>query len=344
MTRVSDFDYDLPRELIAQHPATRRDDAGMMILERKTGTFTHDLFHNLPGKLSPKSLLVLNDVRVFPARARGRVGGSEIEVLFLREIKPATWDILCRPARKASAGTRIVFAPGFEGEVVAAGEEGRRTVRFDAPDVAARLEEVGSAPLPPYIRRGASDISLRERDLERYQTVFADRGAAVAAPTAGLHFTPDILAAIAATGIDVRRVTLEVGPATFQPVRCERIDDHKMLSENIDIPEETAQAVTAAKREGRPVIAVGTTVVRTLESAWKDGRLRAGKAGTDLFIRPGFAFQVVDALLTNFHLPQSTLLMLVCAFAGRDVILRAYAEAVAEKYRFFSYGDCMLIL
>lgn len=342
--RLADFDYDLPRDLIAQHPAPRRDDARMMILDRKTGTFTHDLFHNLPDRLSPKSLLVLNDVRVFPARARGRVGGSEIEVLFLRETKPATWDILCRPARKAAPGKRIVFAPGFEGEVIACGSEGQRTLRFDITDVSARLENIGCAPLPPYIRRGAADNTLRERDLERYQTVFADRGAAVAAPTAGLHFTPSVLAAVEAAGIEVRRLTLEVGPATFQPVRCERIDEHTMLLENTDIPEETAQAVTAAKREGRPVVAVGTTVVRTLESAWKDGRLRAGKAGTDLFIRPGFAFQAVDALLTNFHLPQSTLLMLVCAFAGRDFILRAYTEAVAEKYRFFSYGDCMLIL
>lgn len=342
--RLSDFDYDLPRELIAQHPAPRRDDSRMMILDRKTGSIVHARFCDLPERLPEGGVLVLNDVRVFPARARGRISDSELDVLFLRESAPAIWDILCRPARKAAPGSRIVFAPGFEGEVVAAGREGERSVRFDAPDVAARLEKIGSAPLPPYIRRGASDSGLRERDLERYQTVFASRGAAVAAPTAGLHFTPDILASTAARGIDINRLTLEVGPATFQPVRCERVDDHTMLPETYEIPEETARAVTAARREDRPVTAVGTTVVRALESAWDNGRLREGRHATELFIRPEFMFRAVDALVTNFHLPQSTLLMLVCAFGGREFVLRAYAEAVSKKYRFFSFGDAMLIL
>ncbi len=217
-------------------------------------------------------------------------------------------------------------------------------LRFASADVLARLKEVGYAPLPPYIKRRKEDGERRKEDLERYQTVFARRDGAVAAPTAGLHFTPDTLAALRAREVEVMTVTLEVGPATFQPVRVETVENHRMLEERYTITPEAARCLTAAKKRGVPVTAVGTTVVRTLESAWKDGEVRPGTRATDLFIYPGYGFQVVDRLLTNFHLPRSTLLMLVCAFGGTDLIRRAYREAVRERYRFYSYGDCMLIL
>lgn len=341
--RVADFDYDLPPGLIAQHPLPRREDSRMMVVERATGRVGHSRFRDFPGHLDPGGLLVLNDVKVIPARAWGRSGEASIEFLFLREIRAGSWEVLCRPARRLRAGDIVAFAPGLEARIEEVGEEGRRVLGFGQADVRGALREIGYAPLPPYIKRSREDESRRAGDLDRYQTVFAGKEGAIAAPTAGLHFTKSALAEIEDGGVEVRRVTLDVGLATFQPVRAESVEDHRMLEERYSVPPGTARAVNTARAEGRPVTAVGTTVVRTLESAWKDGRVRGGRRATDLFIHPGFEFHVVDRLLTNFHLPKSTLLMLVAAFAGQDLILRAYREAVLERYRFFSYGDCMLI-
>ena len=342
--RVADFDYALPPELIAQHPLSRRGDSRMMVVERSLGRVSHRMFQDLPGFFAAGDLLVLNDTRVVPARAWGQKGGAKIEFLFVKELGPGLWEALCRPARKLMPGDRVLFAPGFEAFVEKAGEEGKRVLRFDRPDVRAELDLIGYAPLPPYIKRGREDLGRRAEDLERYQTVFARKEGAVAAPTAGLHFTKKALEELKTKGVAVRRVTLDVGLATFQPVRADVVADHRMLEEWYSIPPAAARDINAARSDGRPVTAVGTTVVRTLESAWRDGGVRPGRRSTSIFIYPGFEFRAVDRLLTNFHLPKSTLLMLVAAFAGHELIMRAYREAVEERYRFFSYGDCMLIL
>ncbi|MGB8958593.1 MAG: tRNA preQ1(34) S-adenosylmethionine ribosyltransferase-isomerase QueA [Candidatus Aminicenantales bacterium] len=342
--RVSDFDYDLPPELIAQHPLPHRDDSRMMIVDRKAGTIRHGQFRELANFMAAGEVLVLNDTRVLPARLWGTSGEAKIEFLFIREAAPGVWEVLCRPAKSVREGGTVRFADGIEARVAGMGEEGRRILDFGKIDVRALLRDIGYAPLPPYIKRARQDEAARAVDISRYQTVFAKNDGAIAAPTAGLHFTEGMLCALKANGVDVRRVTLDVGLATFQPVRADLVDDHKMLEEWYAVTPAVARAVNAAKTEGRPVTAVGTTVVRTLESAWRDGTVRPGRRATSLFIRPGFEFHVVDRLLTNFHLPQSTLLMLVSAFAGRDPVMRAYREAVRERYRFFSYGDCMLVL
>ncbi len=342
--RVRDFDYDLPKNLIAQHPLDDRDESRMMVVERKDGRITHARFREFPGCLRSGDVLVLNDTKVIPARAWGQTGDKEAEFLFVMERAAGQWEVLCRPAKRVRTGSRVVFGPGFEGTVAGEGSEGMRVLRFEVPDVLARLNEVGFAPLPPYIKRRKNQTGLRARDLERYQTVFARRLGSIAAPTAGLHFTKTILDEMESRNVKVQTVTLDVGIATFQPVRADRIKDHRMLEERFEILPSVALAIQAAKSEGRPVTAVGTTVVRTLESAWREGGLSPGRSSTSLFIYPEYNFKVVDRLLTNFHLPRSTLLMLVSAFAGRDLIKRAYREAVKENYRFFSYGDCMLIL
>lgn len=359
--RLSDFDYELPVGLIAQHPLPRRDDSRMMVVDHASGRIRHGAFKDVGRFLGAGDVLVLNDARVIPAKAWGTIAGKDVEFLFLKESAPGVWDVLCKPAGRVKPGGRVRFGPGFEADVVGRGEEGRRSLRFAVNDVLAGLREIGYAPLPPYIKRKRSDLEDRPRDLERYQTVFAARESAIAAPTAGLHFTRAALAAIKAEGVEVVPVTLEVGLATFQPVRVEDLDEHAMLEERYEISAAAAAAINAAKRGGRPVLAVGTTVVRALESAAlaAQGRARGqasgpqrnippavvpGAASSSLFIKPGFAFRVVDRLLTNFHLPQSTLLVLVSAFAGRELVLAAYREAVRERYRFFSYGDVMLIV
>jgi S-adenosylmethionine:tRNA ribosyltransferase-isomerase len=342
--RVSDFDYDLPSGLIAQTPLPRRDDSRMMVVERKTGKISPGRFKNFPEFLSAGDVLVLNDAKVIPAKAWGKRGAATIEFLFIKEIGPGTWNVLCKPAKRVKRGDKIYFSGTMDAEVIGVGEEGRRTLIFSRRDVANELKKIGYAPLPPYIKRKKKDARSRPQDLSRYQTVFATADGAIAAPTAGLHFTPGLLKTIEKKETRLVRVTLDVGLATFQPIRVDRIEDHGMLEESYAVPESAAAEINAAKRESRPVTAIGTTVVRTLESAGKDGSVRPGSGATSLFIRPGYEFKVVDRLLTNFHLPKSTLLMLVAAFAGRDLILHAYREAVREKYRFFSYGDCMLIL
>jgi S-adenosylmethionine:tRNA ribosyltransferase-isomerase len=342
---ISEFDYDLPAELIAQHPLPARDASRMMVILRREERIVHSRFSEFPSYLQEGDVLVLNNTKVIPAKVWGDKNGTEVEFLFIKEREKGIWEALCRPAKKIKAGDRITFAPDFAATVIESGEEGKRLLKFSDADILGHLQKIGFAPLPPYIKRKKTNADTRPNDLERYQTVFAERAGAIAAPTAGLHFTPHSLDLIRDKGVRIEQVSLQVGLATFQPMRVERIEEHKMLEEMYAISEHAAEAINRANVESRPVVAVGTTVVRTLESAYRaNGGIRPGTNSTSLFIYPGFEFQVVNKLLTNFHLPKSTLLMLVAAFAGHDLIMRAYKEAVREKYRFFSYGDCMLIL
>jgi S-adenosylmethionine:tRNA ribosyltransferase-isomerase len=365
--RLSDFDYHLPRELIAQEPAADRDASRLLILHRRSGQTEHRRFSDLPTYLRAGDLLVINDTRVIPARLYGVFeDGKSVEVLLLQPAGDQSWEALVKPAKPARAGRKLVLACGhLTVTVTRQGISGRRFLRLPADvDLRAILNSYGVMPLPPYIKRSAKRIARGagegagghpggtrqpaagfEMDRERYQTVYAQEEGAVAAPTAGLHFTTALLDRIRQRRVLMHPVTLHVGPGTFQPVRVEDVSHHRMEPERYTIPDGTAQAIKAAKTEGRRVIAVGTTSVRALEhAAAQDGTVRAGAAETDLFITPGYRFRVVDILLTNFHLPRSTLLMLVAALAGLEPVRRAYAEAIAHGYRFYSYGDAMLIL
>ena len=345
--RLSDFDYHLPPELIAQSPASERDAARLLVLDRQSGRMEHRVFFDLPEYLCPGDLLIVNDTKVLPARLFGTFeDGKSVEVLLVRPVDDQSWEALVKPARPARVGRQLFLACGHLAVTVAAqGVYGRRLIRLPADvDLRAILHSYGVMPLPPYIRRGTGDGG-RGIDQERYQTVYAQEEGAVAAPTAGLHFTPELLDRIRELGVGVHPVTLHVGLGTFQPVRVEEVSRHRMEPERYTIPETTAHAIKNARAAGRRVVAVGTTSVRTLEhAADPDGAVRDGQGETDLFITPGHRFRVVDALLTNFHLPRSTLLMLVSAFAGQESIRQAYAEAITQRYRFFSYGDAMLIL
>jgi len=357
---VSDFDYDLPQELIAQKPLPSRDSSRMMVLNRETGDIIHSQFLHFPDHLNKRDVLVLNNSKVIPARVWGRKLDVEIEFLFLAEIQKGVWEVLCRPAKKVQKNDTILFSENLVGKVVEIGTEGKRSILFETEDALPELKRIGYAPLPPYIKRAKSQTDIRYMDLERYQTVFADKEGSIAAPTAGLHFTPEMLHAISEKGVAIAEIRLDVGLATFQPVRVNKVEDHKMLTETFSISPETARTINTAKRESRPVVAVGTTTIRTLESAAQSispmassestvsrkqrFEVKSGQQATELFIYPGYEYKITDRLLTNFHLPQSTLLMLVSAFAGKDFIMKAYREAVRQKYRFYSYGDCMLIL
>ena len=341
---TADFDYDLPQELIAQTPLPKREQSRMMILHRRTGEIIHSRFEEFPDYLNKGDVLILNNTQVIPARAWGKIEGKEIEFLFLKESQEGSWEVLCRPAKKARLGDVISFSPGFEGKIAKVEPEGKRVIRFSSGDVLSKLKKIGFAPLPPYIKRKKKNVELRAQDLERYQTVFARKEGAIAAPTAGLHFTPQILERIKAKRVQVAEISLNVGLATFQPVRAKRIEDFHMLEETYSVGQAVSQTINEAKKESRPIIAVGTTSVRTLESAFKSGKIHPGRNSTNLFIYPGYEFKAVDRLLTNFHLPKSTLLMLVAAFAGLDFVKKVYQEAVRQKYRFYSYGDCMFIL
>ena len=341
---VSDFNYKLPKELIAQTPLTNRDQSRMMVLDRKKDGIIHSQFQKFPDYLKEGDVLVLNNSKVIPARVWGSKKDTEIEFLFLKEIRKGVWEVLCRPAKKVKIGDSIHFSSRFQGEVIREEIEGRRHIRFATDDVLSELRAIGYAPLPPYIKREKSQTDIRSTDLERYQTVFAHEEGSIAAPTAGLHFTPAMLNFIKEKGVVVEEITLDVGLATFQPVRATDVEDHQMLEETYTISENAAKSINTAKKNKRPVIAVGTTTVRTLESASAEGDVKPGRQKTDLFIYPGYSFRVIDKLLTNFHLPQSTLLMLVSSFTGLDFLQKAYAEAVRNEYRFYSYGDCMFIL
>lgn len=340
---VSDFDYDLPPELIAQEPLPKRDRSRMMVLEREAGKIFHSSFQNFPDFLSDGDVLVINETRVFPARVWGEANGKVVEFLFLAEKGNNIWEVLCRPAKKVKIGDTIKFSHGLYGKVLETGPEGRRYLHFAIPDVKKILKSIGAAPLPPYIKRPKLGGPQRNSDLERYQTIYARKGTSIAAPTAGLHFTPDIMNKIKAKGVNVVPIILNVGLATFQPMRVDVVEKHKILKESYTLSASASSLIQNAKKQGRPVIAVGTTTVRTLESAYKNNKIKPGPHETGLFIYPGYSFKVVDKLLTNFHLPRSTLLMLVSAFAGTELIKKAYNKAVKQKYRFFSYGDCMFI-
>ncbi|HEY3567311.1 MAG TPA: tRNA preQ1(34) S-adenosylmethionine ribosyltransferase-isomerase QueA [Thermoanaerobaculia bacterium] len=335
---TSDFDYDLPASSIAQEPAPRGE-SRLLVLDR-TGPERHARVRDLPRLLRPGDLLVLNDTRVIPARLYGRsAGGGKMEILLIEPVGEREWDALVKPGRRARPGARFEIGEELTAEVIDKREDGRYRLRFSEP-VEPHLERLGHIPLPPYIHRPEAP-----EDRERYQTVYASQPGAVAAPTAGLHFTGELLREIEGAGIEIAQVTLHVGIGTFKPVSAERIEEHRMERERYEIGEETAGAIRHAREAGRRIVAVGTTVVRTLEGAALagGGEVRTGSGSTDLFITPGFRFQVVDALLTNFHLPRSTLLMLVSAFAGRERVLAAYEEAAREGYRFYSYGDAMLL-
>jgi S-adenosylmethionine:tRNA ribosyltransferase-isomerase len=342
--RVSDFDYDLPKELIAQIPLKKRDSSRMMILDRKKDRIIHSQFQNFPDCLHEGDVLVLNNSKVFPARVWGQKKNKDIEFLFLKEIEKGVWEVLCRPAKKVKLDDIIYFSSRLQGEVIKEGSEGRRHIRFATEHVLSELQTIGYAPLPPYIKRKKSQMDIRSIDLDRYQTVFALNEGSIAAPTAGLHFTPVLLNTIKAKGVEVVEITLDVGLATFQPVRAKRVEDHQMLEERYTISEDAAITINTAKKNKRPVIAVGTTSVRALESAFTKNGVKPGTYMSNLFIYPGYAPRIGDKLLTNFHLPKSTLLMLVSAFTGLDFMKKAYKEAIQKKYRFYSYGDCMFIL
>jgi len=342
--QVSEFDYELPDALIAQHPLPLRDLSRMMVVDRERRSFRHAHFSDLPEYFAAGDALVVNETRVIPARIWGRKDRSRIEFLFVRPLGEDRWEVLCRPARRVRRGDRIVFSSRLAGEVIEIGPEGSRILRFSGQNVRAVLQEAGYAPLPPYIKRRPEQTHLKAADLDRYQTVFAREEGSIAAPTAGLHFTPAVLDRMDAGGVHVIPVCLEVGPATFQPVRTEQVEEHAMLEERYSVSQKSSRLINRAREESRPVTAVGTTVVRTLESAGLEGQVHPGQGSTGLFIYPGFRFRIVDRLLTNFHLPRSTLLMLTAAFGGTELILNAYREAVRREYRFFSYGDCMLIL
>ncbi len=355
--RTADFHYELPPELIAQEPAPCREAARLLVLHRAAGRVEHRRFPDLLGYLRPGDVLVLNDSRVIPARLRGfkPASGGAIEVLLCEEIAPNEWWVMLRPGKRVRPGTALVFRatrPGtatrLSATVRAKNAEGLYRLAFAGAEVRAVLDDFGEVPLPPYIARNGAP---RPEDRERYQTVYARPPGSVAAPTAGLHFTPELLDRIRARDVAVQFVTLHVGLGTFAPVKAARLQDHVMHEEVFELPEATAAAVNAARTEGRRIVAVGTTSVRVLESAADPGGgVVPGRGRTRLFIYPPYRFRVVDALLTNFHLPESTLLMLVCAFAapgetrGRELVLHAYAEAVRERYRFYSYGDAMLLL
>lgn len=370
LVQLSDFDYHLPEDLIAQSPPAVRGASRMLVLERATGALRDDTFPHLPDLLHPGDLLILNDSRVIPARLYATRAGARtqhnspdpsgrIEVLLTEQLTPTDWTALVRPGRKVHPGERLHFRdeaapatpPLLEAEVLTAAAFGERTLRFaptpgGQPDFLSILDRIGHMPLPPYIHRPKDQPDSAE-DRARYQTVFAHQPGSAAAPTAGLHFTPEILAALTQRGIETHTITLHVGLGTFQPVRVNNLADIRLHAEPYTLPDPTAAAINAALAERRRIIAVGTTTTRTLEhcALQANGQpLQPHSGSTSLFLSPGHRFRIVSGLLTNFHLPQSTLLMLVSAFAGREAVLAAYVHAVASRYRFFSYGDCMLLL
>jgi S-adenosylmethionine:tRNA ribosyltransferase-isomerase len=359
---LEEFDYQLPIELIAQRPLAPRDTSRMMVLEREAGTFRDQAFRDLPQVLEPGDLLVFNNTKVFPARLLGRRRGlrsqpvgkrnpaareflkGEVELLLTRPEGGDVWEGLVHPGRKVRTGEVLLFGDGeLEAEVIGRGDYGVRQVRLKAREgtIEDAIDRLGHVPLPPYIRR-ADEAA----DRETYQTIYAKVRGAVAAPTAGFHFTERVMEALRQRRIETCEITLHVGLGTFQPVRVERVEDHKMEAERYEISEPAAVALNGALEQGRRILAVGTTSLRTLEHVARErgGRIEPGRGETSLFIYPDFKFRAIGGLLTNFHLPKSTLLMLVCAWAGRDLIFRAYQHAVRERYRFYSYGDCMLVL
>lgn len=343
---ISDFDYELPEELIAQHPLRERDAARMLVVDRGKREWHDSRFAELPSYIREGDLLVINNTRVFPARLVGRrePTGGRVELFLVREIEPLVWETLARPARRLQKGARVSFGDGdLRGEVIGVLEEGRRLVRFECDgSFESLIDELGQTPLPPYIHREGANL---DDDRERYQTVYARERGAIAAPTAGLHFTPRVIDELKARGAQLAEITLHVGYGTFEPVRVEDLSEHRVAPERCEISEAAARSINEARARRSHIIAVGTTTTRALESsADQEGRVSAGVRMAQLTITPGYRFRVVDALLTNFHLPRSSLLVLVSVFAGRNPLLAAYNHAVKSRYRFYSYGDCMLII
>lgn len=335
---VTDFDYDLPQELIAQHPMEPRDHSRLLVVDKKTGEIEHKHFYDLVNYLKPGDVLVFNDTRVIPARLHGtKDTGAHVEVFLLTRRDATDWEVLVRPGKKLQVGAKINFSDELSCEVIEHTDFGGRVVRFKYDGIFEEiLDRLGETPLPPY-------ITAPLEDKERYQTVYNRERGSAAAPTAGLHFTKELLQKIKEIGCEEVFVTLHVGLGTFRPVSEAKIEDHKMHKEFYTVSQEAADAVNKAKAEGRRIIAVGTTAVRTLEAAGADGQLHAGSSWTSIFIYPGYKFRLVDDLVTNFHLPQSTLLMLVSTLSTREIMLQTYKKAVEEKYRFFSFGDAMFI-
>ena len=338
--KTNEFDYNLPEELIAQHPTKNRDEARMMVLDRNTGDREDKYFYDIIDYLQAGDVLVMNDTRVIPARLFGHRPEKEekIEVFLLTNTEGSKWEVLVRPGKKMKIGTEVIFSEELSCKVLEIKEDGNRIVEFYYEGIFNEiLDRLGNMPLPPYIKE-------KLKDNEDYQTVYSKNPGSVAAPTAGLHFTKELLEKIEANGIKLAYLTLNVGLGTFRPVNEDEITDHKMHSEFYTLSEETAGILNEAKKEGRRIIAVGTTSIRTLEAVYqKNGKICADSGWTDIFIYPGFEFKVVDAIITNFHLPKSTLIMLIAAFTSKEIILNAYNDAVSKKYRFFSFGDCMFI-
>lgn len=340
--KTSDFYYDLPQELIAQTPAEPRDSSRLMVVSRQTGEISHRHFTDILDYLNPGDVLVLNNSRVLPARLFGQRTdtGAQVELLLLEQKSGRCWETLVKPGKRAREGAEILFGGGLlKGKILTVQPDGNRIIEFSCEgDIDKILDEIGQTPLPPY-------ITQKLEDKERYQTVYAKPLGSAAAPTAGLHFTQRLLSAAREKGVELAELTLHVGLGTFRPVKAEEITDHKMHTERYFLPKEAAEKINAAKAAGKRVIAVGTTSCRTLESvAAQEGGIRECGGSTDIFIYPGYQFRCIDGLITNFHLPESTLIMLVCAFCGYDNTMRAYRTAVAERYRFFSFGDAMLIV
>lgn len=339
--KVSEFDFYLPEELIAQHPLKQRDSSRLMVLDKKTGEIEHKIFHDVINYLNPGDTLVLNNTRVLPARLIGEKEetGGKIEFLLLKRIEGDKWECLAKPGKRAKVGARFTFGSGrLKCEVIDIAEEGNRIIEFSYDGIFEEvLDELGEMPLPPY-------ITEKLQDRERYQTVYSKEEGSAAAPTAGLHFTEELLDEIKKKGINIAYLTLHVGLGTFRPVKVEDTDSHVMHSEFYQLDEENAKIINETKKRANKIISVGTTSTRTLETIGdENGFVRAQSGWTDIFIYPGYKFKVVDELITNFHLPESTLIMLVSALAGKENIMRAYNEAVKEKYRFFSFGDAMII-
>ena len=347
---LSDFDYILPEELIAQTPAEKREYSRMMVLRagvNNSKIIEHKHFYDIVDLLDENCILILNNTKVIPARLYGyKNTGAKIEVFLLKEHENKEWEVLIKPSKRVEEGTVVKISDELSVEVLQSlPDDGKWLVKmiYDG-DILDILHRVGNIPLPPYIERKMTNDELKKLDFERYQTVYAKDEGSVAAPTAGLHFTQDILKKLADKGVEIGYVTLNVGIGTFRPVKCENVLDHKMDSESFEISPETADLINRAKRDGKKLVAVGTTTVRTLETAYKQfGCIKACKSSSELFIYPPYEFKVVDKLITNFHLPKSTLLMLVSALAGKEFIFQAYEEAIKNKYRFYSYGDCMFI-
>jgi S-adenosylmethionine:tRNA ribosyltransferase-isomerase len=340
---LTDFFYDLPDELIAQEPLEKRENSRMLAVNRAAKNWQDKHFFDLPEFLRKGDVIVLNNTKVFPARLLGTSEtGANVELFLVKENELQIWETLARPTKRLKIGKKVFFGERLTAEILEKTEEGRCIVKFAANgDFDEILDEVGKTPLPPYIKREKDAI---DQDRERYQTVFAQNRGAIAAPTAGLHFTPEILQQVRDIGVTVAEITLHVGYGTFEPVRVDDLSKHAVMPEQCEISVETAQILNRAKNENRRIIAIGTTTTRALESSFADGKIQTGRRLADLTITPGYKFRVIEGLLTNFHLPQSSLLVLVSTFAGHELIMKAYAQAVESKYRFYSYGDCMLIV